>query len=66
MMTSYLIGSKHKAKSLDYEMFVTVTYKNIRSPTVCELKKDPKYDAYLLDRDRDIRQNHGTMKYRSQ
>ena len=31
-----------------------------------ETEQGPKYDAYLLDRSRDIRQNHWTMKYRSQ
>ena len=31
----------------------------------CETEQEPRQDAYLLDRARDIKQNHWTMKYRS-
>ena len=32
----------------------------------CRLNKYPKYDAFLFETVGDIRQNHLTMKYRSQ
>ena len=40
----------------------------IRGHWQCETDQVPKYDAYLLDRTRDIhvKQNHWTMKYKSQ
>ena len=58
MMTSYLIGSEIKAKSLDHEIKVTVTNKNYEVTCSVKLNKYTEYDAYLLYRARDMRQNY--------
>ena len=42
-----------------------MTYKNYEVTRSVKLNKYPKYNAYLLDRARDIRQNQWTMQYRS-
>ena len=42
-----------------------VAYKQYEVTRSVKLNKYPKHDANLLDRVRDIRQNHWTIKYRS-
>ena len=65
MMLLFLYDRRYKAKSLDHEIYVTMTYKKYEVIRSMKLNKYPKYDAYLLDRARDIRQNYWTMSYRS-
>ena len=66
MTSFYKIRSKYKAKSLDHEIQVTVTSKWYEDIDSVRLNKYPKYDAFLFERVGDTRQNHRTMKYRSQ
>ena len=42
-----------------------MTYKKYEVTRSVKLNKYLKYDAYLLDGARDIRQNHWTVQYRS-
>ena len=42
-----------------------MTYKNYEVTRSMKLNKNPKDNAYLLDRAREIRQNHWTVQYRS-
>ena len=42
-----------------------MTYKKYKVTRSVKLNKYPEYDAYLLDRARDIRPNHWTVQYRS-
>ena len=49
MMHSYLMDWRCKAKSLDHDKKVTVTYKYEVTCSV-ELNKYPKYDDYLFDK----------------
>ena len=51
----------YKTKSQDHEIKDTVTYKKYEVSRSVKLKEYLKYDAYLLERARDIRQNHWTI-----
>ena len=62
MMPSYLILSEIKGKSLTHKIKVTVTYKKYKIIPSEKLNKYLKYDGYLLDRARDIKHNHWTIK----
>ena len=51
---------------MDHEIYFIVTYKKYEVNRILKLNKYRKYYAYLLDRPRDIMQNHWSIKYRSQ
>ena len=62
MMFTY--SSKYMAKSLDHEIWVTVTYIYfyVKCPVILTRNSEVRWFIHQTD----IRQNHWTMKYRSQ
>ena len=49
---------RYKAKPLDHEIYVMVTYKQCKGMDSARLNQFPKYDAFVFDTIGDTRHNH--------